>query len=433
MGTETKQIHEGYKMTELGEIPNEWEVNLIGNIVNVTKLAGFEFTEYMKYTDDGEIIALRALNLKNGKLKLDDIKKICRDISTKLPRSQLRSGDLLFSYVGTIGEMAIIEENDKYHLAPNVAKLTCKLNDITPKYLLYYLLSYYGKKEINKYLTTTSQPALSMSNIRALKVIVPPLDEQQKIAEILSTVDEQIENTEKLIKSTKELKKGLMQQLLTKGIGHKEFKDTEIGRIPIEWEVTTVGSLASFIGSGITPKGGRSVYQNEGVLFIRSQNVHFLGIRLEDIAYISDEIDGKMKRTRVFENDVLLNITGASIGRCTVVPFGFPRANVNQHVCIIRAKKELYPYFLNSYLSSPLGQQQIFKQQLGQTREGLNFQQIREFKIVVPSIIEQQKIAEILSSVDDEIESYEQQKAKYTELKKGLMQQLLTGRIRVTV
>ena len=211
----TKGIgHTEFKKTEIGEIPVGWEVKSIGECAEVTKLAGFEFTEYVEYIEDGEIIALRALNLKNGKLDLKDIKKIDKNVSENLQRSKLYKGNMLFSYVGTVGEVALIEENDKYHLAPNVAKLT--FNEILiPEFTLQYFRGNAISNEINKYTTTTSQPALSMENIRKLKITIPPISEQEKIALILSSVDNEIEEYENKKQKLEELKKGLMQQLLT--------------------------------------------------------------------------------------------------------------------------------------------------------------------------------------------------------------------------
>lgn len=212
----TKGIgHTEFKETEVGVIPKEWEVKKLGDIATVTKLAGFEFTQYIQYKDCGEIIALRALNLKNGKLDLNDIKKIDKDVSNNLLRSKLFQNDIVFSYVGTIGEVAIIEENDKYHLAPNVAKITAVQGEILTSFLLQYFMSDKIKSEINKLLTTTSQPALSMTNIRELRIIIPRIKEQQKIVELTSSLDKKID--EETVKKDKlqQLKKGLMQQLLT--------------------------------------------------------------------------------------------------------------------------------------------------------------------------------------------------------------------------
>lgn len=427
MVVKEKTVREGYK-TELGAIPVEWEVLKVDSIAD--KIVG------------GGTPSRENPNYFKGTIPWVTVKDMDGSFYSNISQEHINEIAIKESSTNLIDEYQVIIATrialgrgfiNTSPVAINQDLKALYLNKelIQPEYFLYWYLS--QKELVESMGSGSTVKGIRLEQLRALWVPIPELKEQQKIAEILSTVDEQIENTKQLIEKTKELKKGLMQHLLTKGIGHTEFKQTELGEIPVEWDITTVGSLADFIGSGITPKGGSNVYQSEGIVFIRSQNVHFMGLQLEDVAFISNEIDEKMKRTRVFENDVLLNITGASIGRCTVVPSGFSKANVNQHVCIIRTKKELYPYFLNAYLSSPFGQQQIFKQQLGQTREGLNFQQIREFKIVIPSLVEQQKIAEILSAVDEQFERYEKEKAKYTELKKGLMQQLLTGKIRVTV
>lgn len=153
-----------------------------------------------------------------------------------------------------------------------------------------------------------------------------------------------------------------------------------------------IGELAEKVGSGVTPKGGSKVYQEDGVMFIRSQNVQWGEFSLEDVAYISEETDEKMKSSRVFNNDVLLNITGASIGRCAVYSEYSP-ANVNQHVCIIRTlPSKLDPVFLCEFLNSRYGQQQIQILQAGGNREGLNFGNIRLMKLPDYSFQQQLKI-----------------------------------------
>lgn len=211
----TKGIgHSEFKNTEVGEIPVDWEVKTVGECSQVTKLAGFEFTEYIEYREDGEIIALRALNLKNGKLDLSDIKRIDKHVSENLQRSKLFKGDMLFSYVGTVGEVALIEEGNKYHLAPNVAKVT--FNEfIIPKFAVQYFNSIKMENEIRRYVTTTSQPALSMENIRKMKLVIPPINEQEKISQILSLADNNIEIYQNKKQNLEEIKKGLIQKLLT--------------------------------------------------------------------------------------------------------------------------------------------------------------------------------------------------------------------------
>jgi type I restriction enzyme S subunit len=165
--------------------------------------------------------------------------------------------------------------------------------------------------------------------------------------------------------------------------------------LPANWAWSTIGELASFIGSGITPFGGRNVYVSKGVPFIRSQNVYSDGLHLDDVVFVTARMHAEMKRTHVKADDVLLNITGASIGRSTYVPTDFGEANVNQHVCIIRADGCI-PGYLSRFLNSPPGQEQIFATQTGVTREGLNYGQIRRLKVPLAPLEEQRRIVQLV-------------------------------------
>lgn len=210
------------------------------------------------------------------------------------------------------------------------------------------------------------------------------------------------------------------------------YKETEIGVIPMDWEVAKVNDIATFVGSGITPKGGQNVYTSAGVPFIRSQNVHPNALKLDDVVYITDEINSKMRRTILKEKDVLLNITGASIGRCAIVPVGFGKGNVNQHVCIIRVDDTYSPFFLSQFLNSKLSRKQIDSFNGGSSREGLNFQQVRSILLSKPPLQEQQRIAEILATTDDHIEKLDKTIEDYQLLKKGMIKKFLTEGIGYT-
>ena len=156
-----------------------------------------------------------------------------------------------------------------------------------------------------------------------------------------------------------------------------------------------LGSTLSFVSSGSTPKGGKSSYVNEGIVFIRSQNVLVAELKLGNVEYIPEQTHHLMKRSQLNKNDVLLNITGASIGRCALYNCDF-EANVNQHVAILRVKDSLSPKFLVALINSNLIQKQIFSIQSGGTREGLNYSQIKELKIPLPTIDVQNQIVEKL-------------------------------------
>ncbi len=195
------------------------------------------------------------------------------------------------------------------------------------------------------------------------------------------------------------------------------------------WNEYRLGEISSKIGSGSTPKGGASAYSTNGIPFIRSQNIHNDNLQLDDVVYISSEINTKMKGSQVKAYDILLNITGASIGRTCVVPGDFSQGNVNQHVCIIRLKDN-NPKFFQSYLSSSKGQNLINNSQSGSGREGLNFQHIKAMKIFAPNINEQNKIANFLSSVDKKIMLQSRKIELLQQYKKGMMQNLFSQEIR---
>lgn len=194
------------------------------------------------------------------------------------------------------------------------------------------------------------------------------------------------------------------------------------------WVEKKLGPISSKVGSGKTPRGGDQTYQTSGIPFIRSQNVQNSKLQLDGVC-ISPETHSEMANSAVVSGDVLLNITGGSIGRSCVVPENFQEGNVNQHVCIIRLKKDS-PNFLHSILSSHRGQKLIFQGQTGSGREGLNFESIKAFKINVPSVSEQQKISGFLTAVDRRIELLQQKKEKLERYKKSVMQQIFTRKIR---
>lgn len=162
----------------------------MGDLADVTKLAGFEFTEHVVYSDEGNIIALRGLNIKNGQLILDDVKYIDGSNFSKLSRSKLFIDDIMFTYVGTVGEVAIIKENDRFYLAPNVSRIRVKSDD-SPKFISNYMRTdNFKNKVIFPLIATSSQPALSMENIRKFMINMPKnRDEQDRLAEYFESLD----------------------------------------------------------------------------------------------------------------------------------------------------------------------------------------------------------------------------------------------------
>jgi type I restriction enzyme S subunit len=372
----------------------------------------------------------------------------CAEFGQRLPSPALfctqkrkigKAGSILFSVRAPVGRINIADQD--YVIGRGLAAI--EGIEIDQSYLEQYLAF------VNPSFRNASQgstfEAINSSELSVWPIYLPESKpEQTKIAEILSTVDRAIEQTEALIAKQQRLKTGLMQDLLTRGIDEHgnlrseethQFKDSPLGRIPVEWEVRTIDELANHVGSGVTPTGGDAVYTKDGVLFLRSQNIYCDGLYLNDVAYISEAIHNTMLRSEVFENDVLLNITGASIGRCCQMPALSGKANVNQHVCAIRLNHttNAKASFLAAVLESSIGQNQIAQFNAGGNREGLNYQQVRGFNIPWPDETEEfERVRNILGSASDALKEGFVTLNKLRVLKTALMQDLLTGRKRVT-
>ena len=197
-----------------------------------------------------------------------------------------------------------------------------------------------------------------------------------------------------------------------------------------QWEKKRLGEVADKINSGKTPLGGESVYTHSGITFIRSQNVTNNELDLSNLTFISEEINSGMKNSIVKANDILLNITGASLGRSCVVPIEFIIGNVNQHVCIVRLNTQNNPRFIQPIFSSNKGQNIFESLQTGSGREGLNFESIKKMEIYFPTLPEQTKIANFLTAVDEKIQALKKKKALLEQYKKGVMQKIFSQELR---
>ncbi|MBA8896482.1 restriction endonuclease subunit S [Clostridium saccharobutylicum] len=288
----------------------------------------------------------------------------------------------------------------------------------------------FGTTEVRKQFRTLATGAtvygISRSNIKDIKILVPTIEEQEQIALTLSSVDEQIEITDNLIEKTKELKKGLMQKLLTRGIGHSRFKDTEIGRIPEEWEIENLGDVTEIVrGASPRPKGDPKYYGG---------NVPRLMISdvTRDGKYVTPRTDflteeGAKKSRPMNKGDLIISISG------TVALPTFLAVDSCIHDGFMGFKKideKLNKDFLY-YQILFLREKLIRSATDGGVYINLTTDIVKEFKIIIPPLEEQNQIYLMLSSLDEQIDQYKEKKEKLQELKKGLIQKLLTGKIRV--
>jgi type I restriction enzyme, S subunit len=290
---------------------------------------------------------------------------------------------------------------------------------------------------------TAGQKRVSTEFIQTFKFSAAPYREQLRIAQYLreqtQKLDTLIANKKAQVEKLKELRQIEINNTVTKGLDKNvELKESGIdwlGKIPKHWKVKRLKDYTTKIGSGVTPKGGADVYEESGVPLFRSQNIHFDGLRLDDVAYITNDVHQSMSGSRVEKNDVLLNITGASIGRCYFYDGSLGEANVNQHVCVIRTNAKLNYRFLQFYISSDSGQSQVFLGQVGTSREGLTFQDIKHMTLGVPEVNEQEAIVKHLEcktrGIDRLLKNTEQQIEKLIELRKIKIYEAVTGKIKV--
>lgn len=268
-----------------------------------------------------------------------------------------------------------------------------------------------------KYLTLTDGAVGELKNAilsLAVKGKLVPQDDGDEPASVL--LDRIREEKERLVKEKKIKKEKALPE-----IGEDEIPY----ELPRGWEWIRLGTISKKLGAGSTPSGGSKVYTDKGIKFIRSQNVYNDGLRVNNIAYIPVEINEKMKGSIVEPGDILLNITGGSIGRSCLIDNNFDIGNVNQHVSIIRLVDKYIKEYIHVIIISPYIQQKIMDVQVGVSREGLSMTKLSKFLIPIPPLNEQKRIVEKvekLMKVCDELELRIEESKKYNEL---LMESIL--------
>lgn len=290
--------------------------------------------------------------------------------------------------------------------------LDCK-EDTNPRFLFYYLQSRFFVNEMVSQATGASYPAVSDKIVRSAHIPVYSYDEQVVIANMLDKVTYIIEKRKQQLAKLDELVKARFVEMF----GNPVLNDKG-------WKLKSLSNLTKKIGSGATPKGGKEVYQENGVAFIRSMNVYNGKFEYKELAYISDEQACKLDGVTVKEKDVLLNITGASVARSCVVPTDILPARVNQHVCIIRCGESIIPEFLNKILIDDNYQNFLWNiAGSGATREAITKQQVENLQIITPPIERQGAFVEFCKQIEGLKILMQRSLEQMKTLKKALMQQ----------
>jgi len=388
--------------------------------------------------DDFPIVGLDMVESWTGKLIENEEES--NSLSTGLVK--FTSGDVLFGKLRPyLAKGFVADENG----AASPEFLVLKPSKFNSRFLKYVVLSRNFVERVDASTFGARMPRASWEFIGSLEVPCPDLETQQTSAAFLhhhtAQIDALIEKNQRLLELLGERRFATISRYVTHGFTSNEKipdnRDKWVEEIPVNWDVVKFKLLTEKIGSGVTPDGGSEVYVDDGITFIRSQNVQFEGLDLEDVVYIDETTHAEMQATALKSQDVLLNITGASIGRCALVSSEILPANVNQHVCIIRPSlNQLDPAFLNYVISSYIVQNQIFADQEGASREAITFSQIGDFVIPLPPLSKQTRISShldqtieiintVYSRVEEQIDLLEQKR-------QALITAAVTGKIDVS-
>ncbi|MCT7598009.1 restriction endonuclease subunit S [Aliarcobacter butzleri] len=386
----------------MSNLPKGWEEVLVENVFD--NIGGTSLEKFVNENGKYKFISIGNYS-KSGKY-IDNSQRI--DINEKSANKILNKNDLVMvlndktSTGDIIGSSILIEESDKYIYNQRSERLICK-NNIYPKFAWQLLNSKYFRKKIVSLSQGGTQIYINFPVIKKINFYLPPIEEQKKIADILSTVDKKIAFVEENINATEELKKGLMQKLLTEGIGHTEFKDSELGRIPESWEVGKIMDI-------LTIKYGKSQKEVENP----NGDYPILG---------SGGLMGYANSYLYDKPSVLIGRKG-TIDKPQYIEKPFWTVDTLFYSDIKLDNLPLFVYYL--FLTIDWR-----KYNEASGVPSLSVNNIHNIKIFIPPLEEQKQIAEILSTVDKKLENLKEKKQSFEELKKGLMQKLLTGEVRV--
>ena len=412
------KVRDGYKMTELGEVPEEWEVKKIEDACK-TSSGGTPSRSNLSFYEGGSIPWIKTGEL-NKKYIFDTEEKITEDALKNSSAKVVPPNTVLIAMYGaTIGKTAIT----KVKATTNQA-CCCLIphKEIMEHEFLYYALNY-NKDSIIEMGSGAAQPNISQELIKEYFLPIPPLPEQQRIAEILSSNDALITKTDELIEKTKEIKQGLMQELLTKGIGHTEFKDSELGRIPKEWEIKKLGDLGEII-TGSTPKTSDTDNYGNDYMWVSPADMGTNKYVLKTKNMLSEK--GFKLTRKLPRGSILVTCIGSTIGKMGIAAdILSTNQQINSIICSEKYNSEYVYYALNYRFINYMDLVST------QAVPIINKTTFSSFEIIIPSLTEQLKIVSVLSVIDKKIDTLERRKHQLEEIKQGLMQDLLTGRVRV--
>jgi type I restriction enzyme, S subunit len=331
---------------------------------------------------------------------------------------------------GTLGGVFYIEQ-DYWPL--NTALYVTDFKGNHPRFVAYFLQNVLRNYQSDK----AAVPGVNRNDLHDMKIRSTDPQSQERIASILSAYDDLIENNRRRMSLLEEAARQLYQEWFIRprfpGHEHTRIMDSPLGPIAEGWRVVRLGDITTKIGSGATPRGGQSAYQEKGITLIRSLNVYDERFEDEGLAFIDDDQAAQLSHVTVEPRDILLNITGASVARCCMVPERHLPARVNQHVMIIRVDTTLAdPSFVLCAINSDQRKRQLLSYaQVGATSEALTKETVTNFEIVLPNEKLLRQFSEVSRAINQQRAVLAHQNADLRAARDLLLPRLMSGEIAV--
>lgn len=427
------------------------------------------------------IPVLSAKHVKTeGLADVDSMRFASAEMYKKWMSVEVQEGDIVLTSEAPMGEVFYVNDNRKYLLGQRVFGLRPNKKLIDPRYLAAWLASAEGQRQIAARASGSTVQGIRQSELLKIEVDLPPRDEQERIAAVRFSLVEKIDLNRRINQTLEAMAQAIFQswyvdfdpvkaKIAAKAEGRDplraamsaisgkadaelnallpeqyeqlaataalfpdEMEASELGEIPKGWSHKTLFQLTDKIGSGSTPRGGKEVYLEEGVALIRSQNVYDSLFVWDGLARISDEAAAQLKGVTVQEEDVLLNITGASILRTCVVELDVLPARVNQHVAIIRAKAGVPPRFVHMHLLRADIKNYLLGLNAGASREAITKAHIESLVLLTPSPALLSAFQAAVSPLFWQVHCLTRQMRTLGELRDTLLPKLLSGELPVT-
>lgn len=421
----------GYKKTKAGWIPEEWgcaKLSKFGIVVEDGD-RGKNYPKQTDFAEDGHCLFLNAGNVTMGGFSFKDRQFISQERDELLRKGKLKRGDIIVTTRGTIGNFAHYDNGVRFsHIRINSGMAIIRNGEkhLFTRFLYHFFASSPFRAELRRLTFGSAVPQLTIQLVNSFPLVAPHfIPEQEAIAGILECWDKVIRGYEKKIEKKKNIKKGLMQRLLS----GKQRLPGFFG----EWSEVRLGEECKLITKGTTPTSIGRQFQDSGINFVKIESLSMEGrINESKLAHIDEETHSKLARSQLKQNDILVSIAGA-LGRTAIVTNAILPANTNQALALVRLrnKSSLNVGFLFWFLNGEIVKSHIRAINVQAAQANISLKDIADFKIHLPTLLEQQAITSVLSSVDAEISALEQKLAALKEQKRFLLNNLVTGSIRL--